>query len=550
MREALIALEAAGDAAYNWHVSADRIDWCGHTKLEGQVELKPLVSGALFHAQLHPEDVPLRLNAVTTMMAKGGRIDIEYRMRREVGNGWHWIHERSASERDAQGRTVRIYGVLRSIDVRKLRQTQQAQQVNYDPVSGHFTRQRLREAIQHALLTRQRYGECGAFIAIGVDDLPVLLRENGQLTVDALLRHIGERLEQTLRATDIIGRLEEDSFGALLPHCPAGDLDLVVGKLRQSLCAQPLSLPGRDTPLLPHLSFSALLFPEEANNAAEIVERSLTTLAIARQGDGYARPALSKPAGIAAVAAPLGSAADRVLQAMREDRVRLAFQPIVDTVLSQPDFDECLIRLIDLDNKIVPAIEFIAAVEHEGLARFIDRRVLDLAVGEMERYQEALLSINLTPASLIDPAWMRALEGHVRERPALAQRLIIEIAETAAISDLEQTGRFIEEIHRLGCRVALDDFGENSTDFRHLRTLGLDYVKVDGPYVRGALESEENRLFVRAVAEIARTYGIAVIAESVETAAHVSLMRELGVPLMQGYELARPTLTPRWRQAP
>ena len=131
----------------------------------------------------------------------------------------------------------------------------------------------------------------------------------------------------------------------------------------------------------------------------------------------------------------------------------------------------------------------------------------------------------------------------------MASRLIIEITETAALHDIEETARFVSAVRDLGCRVAVDDFGAGYTTFRHIKALTADLVKIDGSFVMGISGSEENQLFVRNLLSLARSFGLSTVAECVETAEDADCLAREGVELLQGYYFGRPTTEPAWKTA-
>jgi EAL domain-containing protein (putative c-di-GMP-specific phosphodiesterase class I) len=182
-----------------------------------------------------------------------------------------------------------------------------------------------------------------------------------------------------------------------------------------------------------------------------------------------------------------------------------------------------------------------------GLIRAIDRHGLDLALGDLENHPDIHLAMNISGLTAADRSWLRALTMHLKDRRDLAERLIIEITETAALHDIEETARFVSAVRDLGCRVAVDDFGAGYTTFQHLKSLTVDVVKVDGSFVKGIRDSEENQLFLRNLLSLARSFGLDTVAECVESAEDAEYLMREGVDLLQGYYFGKPTTKPAWR---
>ena len=238
--------------------------------------------------------------------------------------------------------------------------------------------------------------------------------------------------------------------------------------------------------------------------------------------------------------------AEQVKCALREDRLRLAFQPIVSCETHEPAVWECLLRMVQPDGKIVAAGMFMPVVEELGLIRQIDRRVLDLAVAVMVDRPDARLAINVSGLTATDQTWLRHVVGLLRAQPHVAKRLVVEITETASLEDVEECARFVSTLRGLGCRVALDDFGAGYTSFRHLKILAVDMVKIDGSFIRDLPENPTNMIFIRSLLDLARNFGLDTVAECVETLEQAEMLRKEGVGFLQGWAFGKPQFEPPW----
>jgi len=146
----------------------------------------------------------------------------------------------------------------------------------------------------------------------------------------------------------------------------------------------------------------------------------------------------------------------------------------------------------------------------------------------------------------VDPLWLRQLEERLQDRHDLASRLILEITETVALDDIDDSSRFVDALNKFGCRVALDDFGAGFTSFRHLRALNVAMVKIDGSFVRDLIHNEENLLFVRTLINLAQGLGLESVAEWVESEDEAELLKQEGVGFLQGWHCGRPEINPDW----
>jgi len=237
---------------------------------------------------------------------------------------------------------------------------------------------------------------------------------------------------------------------------------------------------------------------------------------------------------------------EMVRGALGQNRLLFAFQPVVSAASGEIDYFECLLRLHDEDGSVVACGEFIAAVETSGLIGLIDRFVLNQVFGELAIHPAVRLGFNVSARTAGDRQWLRLLMSLLRGRPDWAHRLVVEITETAALDDLEESARFVDTLRHAGCRVALDDFGAGHTSLRHLQTLAVDTVKIDGSFVRSLAARRESRVILRHLLGLTREFGLRTIAECVETAQEAALLREEGVGYFQGYYFGRPTLERSW----
>jgi EAL domain-containing protein (putative c-di-GMP-specific phosphodiesterase class I) len=201
------------------------------------------------------------------------------------------------------------------------------------------------------------------------------------------------------------------------------------------------------------------------------------------------------------------------------------------------------------DGSIVSAAAFVPVIEQLGFIRLIDRFVLERAVSEASQHPECSLAFNISGLTATDHAWLRLLVSLLRDRPEVARQLIVEITETAALHDIQESARFVGTLRELGCRVALDDFGAGFTSFRYMQALDVDIVKIDGSFVRNLAESYDNQIFLRHLVGLADAFGLITVAECVESARDAAILRQEGVRFLQGYYYGRPTLEQPWEAA-
>jgi EAL domain-containing protein (putative c-di-GMP-specific phosphodiesterase class I) len=235
-----------------------------------------------------------------------------------------------------------------------------------------------------------------------------------------------------------------------------------------------------------------------------------------------------------------------VKKALLEGRLLFAFQPIVCATSGKIDYFECLLRMRDLGGSIVNGGEFITAIEELGLIGLIDNYVLEQTVRELASCPGISLGINISSLTACEGSWLQSLISLLRYRPDLARRLVVEITETAALNDIEDSARFVKVLQDAGCRVALDDYGAGHTSLRHLQCLAVDIVKIDGSFLRNLAGSCERRIGLRNLLDVITSFGFATVAEGVENAEDAALACAEGVGFLQGYHLGPPTIERVW----
>src|SRR5260370_14523073 len=186
------------------------------------------------------------------------------------------------------------------------------------------------------------------------------------------------------------------------------------------------------------------------------------------------------------------------------------------------------------DGRIVTAGEFVPVLEQLGFILLIDRYVLDKALAEVAAHAEVRLGFNISGLAAADRPWLRALTAQLRNKPEIAARVVIEITETAALYDIEESARFVSELRHTGCRVALDDFGAGHTSLRHLPCLAVDTVKIDGSFISNLAASPDSQVFLPHLLRLPNGFGPTTVADGVETPEAAPILQREGTGFLQG----------------
>ena len=433
-------------------------------------------------------------------------------------------------------------GTLRLIDNRRRGEEERLLYLgNHDELTGQLNRTRLTEELTRFLGSAGRTPAKGAFLLAGVNDLTLINETYGYDVGDEVITIAGRRIGRALRGRDCIGRFSSNKFGIVLQDCGAEGVEVIARRIMAAV--RDSVIDTSVGAVATTLSVGAVLLPQHAGNAQTAIARALQALDLARHSHSdrltlYQHCERRDSERRRAVAI-----ADEVVRALNDRRMILALQPIVTSRSHEPELYECLLRMKRLDGTIASASEFIPVAEQFGLAKLVDHRALELAIELLHSAPDIKLALNVSAATATDPQWLQGLEAYFGKGAGLAERLTIEITETAAISDLQETAKFVAALKALGCRVALDDFGAGYTSFRNLRLLGVDMVKIDGSFIQNLGAQAEDELFVRTLIDLAKSFGITTVGEWVGDEKTAKILEKAGVSYMQGYFFGAPELT-------
>lgn len=546
------AISASGDIAYRWYIIDDSITWTGNAAaFVPSGELKALTSGASFTNLILPQDQAARNSAVSRSLATGAPYDCEFRLKLPSGD-IVWLHDRGCARPvDANGSAGTenpkvIYGLLRNISRSKQANSALEHRANYDDLTGHLNKSRLREALQTTLDYNRRYAISGGYLAVGIDKLAMINDGYGHESADIVIIGVGQVIEKCLRSSDVIGRGDGDGFGCILAHCDDDGMKIAAEKILDAVRATPIDTP--DGPVRVSVSIggtSLSTLTRTANDAMTAAEGAMTQAKA--QGRNcyvpYTVTDLQRSEQRENIA--LG---DTVTAALADNRIILAYQPVIDAQTRTVRYYECLIRMLTEDGTLVPAGKFIPAIEKLGMIKPLDQRALEIAVDDLERHPDIRLAVNVSGLTVTNPAWLRTLLRLVKGRPDIAARLSVEITETVALDDFAITEQFIDAVRSLGCTVALDDFGSGYTSFKHMKSLTVDVVKIDGAFITNIDDSQENQMFVRTLLGLVDGFGLKSVAECIETKEEADTLTSEGASYLQGWYFGKPEIDPDWRR--
>jgi diguanylate cyclase (GGDEF)-like protein len=413
---------------------------------------------------------------------------------------------------------------------------------DHDPLTGLLNRRRFRSELDQYVSFTARYGGRGAVMVIDIDGLKEVNDRYGHQAGDTLIRRVAEILRERVRATDLVARLSGDEFAVLMPQTDtAGALQL--GEDLRSQVVEGLPLNTELTGAT--ISVGVTMFGGQDAAGAEAVLVAADQAMYQAKAEGRNRIMLFHAPGESEGVARAQTTSARIRDALTQNRLRLATQPIRSLASGGIERYELLLRMTGDNGELLPASSFIEAAERSGMVQELDRwvvaRALEL-IGERERAGAPVsLHMNISGASISDLSVLEYIERRLDEGGADPARCTFEITQTARIEDYDTAAGFADRLTEFGCEVAIDDYGAGFGPFAYMKKVPFDVIKIDGTFVRKMPHNDADQLVVQAIVQIARGLGKQTIAEFVEDEATRTMLRDYGVDMAQGYHLGRPT---------
>jgi diguanylate cyclase (GGDEF)-like protein/PAS domain S-box-containing protein len=418
---------------------------------------------------------------------------------------------------------------------------------SHDALTGLPNRREFENRLRAALDRPQDANYHHAVLYLDVDQFKVVNDTCGHAAGDEMLRQVSNLLRPGLRAGDTIARLGGDEFGVLLEHCPPEPALRIAEGLRRSVADFKFTWGTRS--FATSVSIGVVNMIDGPRTLADALSAADAACYLAKD-KGRNRIQVYHPRDID-VAVRHGEMewVDRLQRALSEDRFLLYAQPIhaLSSSASEPDHIELLVRLRSERDELVPPMAFVPAAERYNLMPLIDRWVLRNAFAllgthrhRVGTWQPGLCAINLSGASINDDSFLDFVLAEFLRSGLPHSRICFEITETTAVTSLSKAADFIAALRGLGCRFALDDFGAGVSSFSYLKHLPVDFVKIDGSFVRDMAQDPVDRAMVEAIHSIGHVMEKQTIAESVESVEILDLLRAIGVDYAQGYGIARP----------
>jgi diguanylate cyclase (GGDEF)-like protein len=538
-------LSAVRETAYLWELESDAIQWESNaTHVLGVPGPSQVATGRGFEFLIAPEHAGRRHSAIAGAQSDVSSVGTPYRLRYKFMPGGRrsdkvlWIEDHGRWWPGPDGRPLRARGVLR-VNPDASGEAQAAlYHSDHDELTGQLNRLRLTEALRTLTHRAERNRQTCAFLMVAITNLSMINDTFGFDTGDEVIAAVARTVKSRLRGGDTMGRYSSNKFDIVLNDCGPGAMRIAADRFIRAV--RELSIVTSRCSVVANVSIGGVLIPDQAATVQDAISNALQALDAAKQKRFDCFIAYEPRPNQESVRRRNMAISDDVASALEDGRMRLALQPIVNIVSGETKHYECLLRMAMPDGQLASAGEFIKVAEQLGMARLIDRRTLELTVALLKRHPRLSLALNVSGLTPNDHEWLVALHKLTGGKKALTNRLTIEITETAAINDIDQTIAFVDALKELGCKVAIDDFGAGYTSFRNLKLLDVDMVKIDGAFIKNLASDGTDLVFIRALRDLAQTFGMETVAEWVQDAATVELLREAGITYMQGYFCGEP----------
>jgi len=411
-----------------------------------------------------------------------------------------------------------------------------------DPLTGLYNRSRFESELQRLAVQHERDPAVrAALLYFDLDEFKAVNDSFGHRAGDTVLLRVAGEVGQLLRGNEMFARLGGDEFAVIAPGADLAGAQTLAQRIVAAISALAFEFDGTKVRLTSSLGIA--LLPDHAQHPEEWVARADIAMYAAKHAGKNGWKAFREELVQSAYMVEQLSWSDRIQAALEEDLFELHFQGIYTTSTPVLSHLEVLLRMRDPENPgryLMPG-EFIPPAERNGRILDIDRWVLAHGIRRLGQEPDLpSLAINISGRSFDDPGLPDFITGLLQQHGVPPQRLLVELTETAALSNLADTQRFISHVRDMGGSVCLDDFGVGFSSFAYLKHLDADVIKIDGMFIRNLVSSREDQVFVRAIIEVARGLGKKTVAEFVEDRETYELLGRLGVDLAQGYYLSRP----------
>ncbi|MEJ2694801.1 MAG: EAL domain-containing protein [Candidatus Thiodiazotropha sp.] len=418
-------------------------------------------------------------------------------------------------------------------------------QASHDLTTRLFNRAEFDRSLSRLLETADREGSKHCLLYLDIDRFKVVNDTCGHVAGDELLRQVGSLIKRTIRTSDLLARIGGDEFAILLSNCSLEVARRIADTIRVEF--QRFRFVWTDKVFSQSVSIGLVSIDKESQGLEQVLSYADSACFAAKEAGRNQIHVFHPEQSVAAVRHGEVQWVTRIRSALEEDRFILYVQPIhgPTSTAADPCHYEVLIRMIGESGEVILPGAFISAAERYDLMPAIDRWVVKHLAVCVNRHRGLLapgqrLFVNLSGQSLCHEETLQTLFDMLQRRELANRRFCFEMTETAAIANLSSATHFMQRLKRFGCEFALDDFGSGLSSFGYLKHLPVEYLKIDGSFVREMTQDQIDESMVDAINRIGHIMGLKTIAECVEDAQTLHRLAEMGVDFAQGYAIRRP----------
>jgi len=429
-------------------------------------------------------------------------------------------------------------------DVTRERQT--ANQILYlaerDALTGLYNRHRFQEELTRMLSSGERRKRRVALLFFDIDEFKHVNDTFGHRAGDALLIRVAGEVSAQVRRNEVLARLGGDEFAILAPDISDDEATAFSERIVRAIARIPFIFEGNSLRLT--CSLGVAIYPDHATTSEDLVSHADAAMYQAKEAGKNTWRMYREDAQATRKMLARLNWNERIEDALENNLLRLHYQGVFTCSNRELSHLEALIRMADRDdlNRAIMPSSFIPVAEKTGKIIDIDRWVIRACANTLARFPDVrAIALNVSGRSINEPTLPLYIADALKAADVPPHRLIVELTETSAVSDLHDAQRFIESLRESGVRVCLDDFGSGFSSFAYLKHLDVDMLKIDGQFIRDLSHDRDNQIFVRAIVDVARGLKKLTVAECVEDAATMAMLYQFGVDMAQGYYLEEPT---------
>ncbi|MGQ5521671.1 EAL domain-containing protein [Chitinimonas sp. PSY-7] len=411
-----------------------------------------------------------------------------------------------------------------------------------DALTGLYNRHAFQEQLKRMLAEAERNQENVAVLYFDLDEFKYVNDTFGHGVGDDLLKRVAEEISGQVRRNEFFARQGGDEFAILVPNCTEADVTNLATRIVATVAGIQFTVDGQ--PLRLSSSLGVAMFPMHAESAEDLVAHADTAMYQAKSAGKATWRMYQAERDASREMVNRLTWNERIQHALENDGFVLYFQGIYDAASREVAHLEALVRMKDTNNpgQIITPGHFIPHAEKSGKILDIDRWVIGEAVRLLAKYPSMpSVAVNISGRSFDETSLPEYIKTMLAEQQVQPARLMVELTETAAVSDMRDAQRFIEALRNTGCTVCLDDFGAGFSSFAYLKHLKAHVLKIDGLFIRDLPRDHDSQVFVKGMAAIARDMGKKTVAEFVENEETLHMLVEFGVDMVQGYYLDKPS---------